>query len=365
MLPYFADWMLAPGRNSKLMNATTPAHSAAKLARYHLSARELGRLQRALFNYETHCRLMDHRAVQAGVQLPSSLMNLSLPSHECEEVLSLRIFIAKQYGLVFGELEATFSQYLNAQVKKDTSQPDVRRYDADTLVWNNLESFPWLEQLYRGSQRDQAEREGREFQRLDCVREYINVLVGCGLRFLDHFTHIPAATRGDFIKETMYPILSLDRIQVKLVVDGTPAIPKDVRSTRPNEAWKAVARTGGSDPGQRHAFRKHGWVFWDVQRLKERGLLTRDQLLAKAAIPDDDHYRARCRSQIPGLDEKFRRLFFTTRIKKEWSATVSRSVRDQKMVVDWLTQIQASAPVEQSEWYRELKGLRSSKSPRR
>lgn len=365
VLPHLVKHFLRPSDKPSPINPSGPIPS---LEDYALSDNEVGRIQRALCHYEIHCRLLDLRVTRAGVRLPSHLNNMSLPPHEGEELLHVRAYIEHQYDLCLGEHEAAFSTYLEKVARKDVAQPHLERHPARRLVGEKFEDFPYLEHFYRGLQRQEAEEQRQEdYVDLECVRGYTSRLLGFGLGFLDHFLRIPAQTRFDFFKETMWPLISIETgPKVAPWETGAPALPgPSSRASDPSWGWREMVKTGGLWQRERAGLRRYGWLFWDAERLRAMRLGGREELLAAAARRDGTYYRAKSRDDIPGLKAGFRRLFFGNRVKKEWGATITRAEGDQKMVLRWVKQIQAKEPGTTDDWALELRALRSSKSPSR
>lgn len=322
IIPAFASSILDYGVKPKLMDPT----ARLSLAKYKLTPREAGRLQRAICQYVIHCALLDPRATHAGVDLKDA--NLSLPRHEAEELMHIRTFVRDQYYLVFGELEDNFSKYLLKHMRKDTSQPEVQRYPAGKLVAETWETFPYLEHFTK-----HYDKETGEQIRPQSTSNYVSFLVDLGPDFLRHFLRVPTARRTAFILETMYPVLSLRRQIVGMRDDTAPTNSKDP-SRAPNAAWKIMppkrkSGTGGTStgtwPSQRESLRRYGWVFWDGFRLREMGLDSHRNILDAAKAERTVMYKAGRAAgraaDIPGLVEaRFRRLFWARNVKREWAA---------------------------------------------
>lgn len=349
IIPAFAASILSHGATPQLMDPT----ARRSLAEHNLTPREVGRLQRAFCHYVIYCALLDPRAAHAGADLKD--VNLSLTRCEAEELQHVRAFVRDQYYQVFGQLEEEFTKYLLKHMRKDKAQSDVPRYTAAQLVAENWESFPYLEHFFK-----HYDHETDEKIRPQSTMNYVSFLVDMGPDFLRNFLRMSANTRFEFILQTMYPILSLRRQPVDLRDSTAPAISKDPQRL-PNAAWKIIVqatRKGAvnTSSSQREGLRRFGWVFWDGFRLKQMELDTAQRMLKAANAKQAVACRAKRAADVPGLVEaKFRRLFWSRRVKKDWAANDCVSGREQNLILGWLGQIRAKAPMSVDQWMVDLK----------
>lgn len=343
MLQKYVSSVLGPERATLVAFRRSAGPSAT--TKYGITPAELGRLRRAVFNYELHCRLGDTKVPASKLQLPSHLTNMALTPWELEEVLSIRHFMQQQWNLVFAQHEQEWDVFVRGQIQEDTADPKCPRYLVSELLHASLNDVLFLKHV--GLNRDPSQ--------VGPDSACISRLTGFGLKFFQHLVQADITIRSDFINQTMWPMAAMEEPQR---IDLVSASSRKTRADDANVAWREVARKKGTTSQQRAALRHTGWVFWGAPRLATMRLRSNCQITrAAAAGPLIVNHRAGSARALPAMVGSVRRVKWN-KVVREFGTPRVRGEKACVRALRWVRILQTAIPRVDEKWVGVLRGMK-------